>query len=50
MVAGLFQTFKRFGVVHVNYATQERTSKDSAHWYSQVIASHGSRLSEPLPY
>lgn len=40
---------KRFGVVHVNYATQERTPKDSAKWYSNVIATHGRSLSEPLP-
>ena len=24
---------KRFGIVHVDYATQRRTLKDSAHWY-----------------
>jgi beta-glucosidase len=24
---------KRFGIVHVDYATQRRTMKDSAHWY-----------------
>ncbi|MBP6675652.1 MAG: family 1 glycosylhydrolase, partial [Vitreoscilla sp.] len=24
---------KRFGIVHVDYATQARTLKDSAHWY-----------------
>lgn len=24
---------KRFGIVHVDYATQQRTLKDSAHWY-----------------
>lgn len=41
---------KRFGVVHVNYATQERTPKDSARWYSEVIASHGGKLGDPLPY
>ncbi|TXH67447.1 MAG: glycosyl hydrolase family protein, partial [Lysobacteraceae bacterium] len=41
---------KRFGLVHVNYATQERTPKDSARWYSEVIASHGRKLSEPPPY
>ncbi|MEP6634110.1 MAG: family 1 glycosylhydrolase, partial [Luteimonas sp.] len=41
---------KRFGIVHVNYATQQRTPKDSAHWYSQVIASHGRSLAAPLPY
>ncbi|MBB2902300.1 beta-glucosidase [Kineococcus radiotolerans] len=29
---------KRFGVVHVNYATQERTVKDSALWYADVVS------------
>jgi beta-glucosidase len=24
---------KRFGIVYVDYATQQRTLKDSAHWY-----------------
>ncbi|WP_345711201.1 glycoside hydrolase family 1 protein, partial [Kineococcus glutinatus] len=28
---------KRFGIVHVDYDTQQRTPKDSAHWYSRVI-------------
>ncbi|GAB7193523.1 GH1 family beta-glucosidase [Kineococcus sp. NUM-3379] len=28
---------KRFGVVHVDYATQVRTVKDSALWYADVI-------------
>jgi beta-glucosidase len=32
---------KRFGIVHVNYHTQQRTPKASARFYSQVIASHG---------
>lgn len=41
---------KRFGIVHVNYGTQERTPKDSARWYSEVIASHGRKLAEPSPY
>ncbi|MEN1959893.1 GH1 family beta-glucosidase [Luteimonas sp. MJ246] len=41
---------KRFGIVHVNYDTQERTPKDSARWYSDVIASNGRTLSDPLPY
>jgi beta-glucosidase len=27
---------KRFGVVHVDYATMERTIRDSGHWYAQV--------------
>ena len=29
---------KRFGIVHVDYETQERTPKDSALWYADVIA------------
>ena len=28
---------KRFGLVHVDYATQIRTPKLSAHWYAEVI-------------
>ncbi|PCG86484.1 beta-glucosidase [Streptomyces sp. WZ.A104] len=31
---------KRFGAVYVDYATQRRTPKSSAHWYSEVIARH----------
>ncbi|MGW6907448.1 GH1 family beta-glucosidase [Streptomyces sp. NPDC054940] len=27
----------RFGIVHVDYATQRRTLKDSAHWYARLI-------------
>jgi beta-glucosidase len=27
---------KRFGIVHVDYATQRRTPKLSAHWYAEV--------------
>ncbi len=40
---------KRFGIVHVNFSTQERTPKDSAKYYSTVIASNGAVLDEPLP-
>ncbi|HET7867771.1 MAG TPA: family 1 glycosylhydrolase, partial [Burkholderiaceae bacterium] len=29
---------KRFGIVHVDYATQQRTFKDSALWYRNEIA------------
>jgi beta-glucosidase len=29
---------KRFGIVRVDYGTQQRTVKDSGEWYSQVIA------------
>jgi beta-glucosidase len=32
---------KRFGLIHVDYDTQTRTAKDSAHWYRQVIAAGG---------
>jgi beta-glucosidase len=32
---------KRFGIVHVDYPTQERVWKDSAHWYRQVIQTNG---------
>ena len=35
---------KRFGLVHVNFDTQERTLKDSAHFYAGVIASNGATL------
>lgn len=32
---------KRFGIVHVNFQTQERTPKDSALYYCQIIRSNG---------
>jgi beta-glucosidase len=32
---------KRFGIVHVDFATQQRRLKDSAHWYRDVIAANG---------
>jgi len=35
---------KRFGLVHVNFETLERTPKQSAAFYSDVIASHGAAL------
>jgi len=31
---------QRFGLVHVDYATQKRTPKDSAYFYQQVIAAN----------
>lgn len=36
----------RFGLVYVDFVTQQRTLKDSAHWYSQ-LAQHN-RLPEPV--
>ena len=36
---------KRFGIVHVDYATQRRTLKASARFYREVIASNGECLS-----
>lgn len=30
----------RFGIVHVNYRTLERTKKDSFYWYKQTVANH----------
>ncbi|PSL08103.1 broad-specificity cellobiase [Haloactinopolyspora alba] len=32
---------QRFGIVHVDYATQRRTLKDSARWYADMIARGG---------
>jgi beta-glucosidase len=32
---------KRFGIVHVDYATQQRRLKDSAHWYAAVVSAGG---------
>ncbi|MEU5811367.1 GH1 family beta-glucosidase [Streptomyces sp. NPDC047718] len=32
---------KRFGIVHVDFPTQRRTFKSSAHWYADVIARGG---------
>jgi beta-glucosidase len=35
---------KRFGLVHVNFETLERTLKDSGKFYADVIATHGGAL------
>ena len=29
---------KRFGLFHVDYPSQQRLAKDSAHWYREFIA------------
>ena len=34
----------RFGLLYVDYATQQRIWKDSAHWYRDMIASNGETL------
>ncbi len=31
----------RFGLIHVDFASQKRTLKESAHWYRRVIEAHG---------
>ncbi|MDX6739735.1 GH1 family beta-glucosidase [Actinocorallia sp. A-T 12471] len=31
---------KRFGIIHVDYETQRRTWKNSAHWYRDVVAAN----------
>lgn len=31
---------KRFGLFHTDYATLQRSAKDSAHWYRELIAAH----------
>ena len=35
---------ERFGLVYVDYATQQRTLKDSAYWYKDVIAQNGANV------
>lgn len=35
---------QRFGFIHVDYETGQRTLKDSAYWYRDVIAGNGAPL------
>lgn len=35
---------RRFGIVHVNYQTLQRTIKESGHFYSEVIRSNGAKV------
>lgn len=35
---------KRFGLIYVDYRTQERVIKDSGYWYQSVIACNGENL------
>jgi beta-glucosidase len=39
---------KRFGLIFVDYRTQERTLKDSAHWYREVIETNGAHIGEGI--
>ena len=31
---------RRFGIAHVDFASQERTVKDSGRWYSELVRAH----------
>ena len=42
-------TTKRFGLVHVDFETQRRTWKDSAHEYARVISTRGASLFDHAP-
>ncbi|HEY3482759.1 MAG TPA: family 1 glycosylhydrolase, partial [Streptomyces sp.] len=35
---------RRFGIVHVDFASQRRTLKDSAHWYAALIAANRAQV------
>lgn len=35
---------KRFGLIYVDYQTQERTIKDSGYWYKSVVETNGDNL------
>ena len=35
---------KRFGLIYVDYRTQERIIKDSGYWYKEVMATNGASL------
>ena len=39
---------KRFGIVYVDYETQQRILKYSAHWYKSLIASHEAGYSKNI--
>ena len=34
----------RFGLIYVDYRTQQRTLKDSAYWYAEVIQKNGENI------
>ncbi|MGA2914747.1 MAG: GH1 family beta-glucosidase [Sedimentisphaerales bacterium] len=35
---------KRFGIIYTDYSSQQRTLKDSAYWYKDIIVSNGKNL------
>ena len=35
---------KRFGLIYIDYQTQERILKESAYWYANVIKTNGKDL------
>jgi beta-glucosidase len=37
---------ERFGLIHVDYQTQQRTVKDSGSFYAEVIRSNGGNIPE----
>jgi beta-glucosidase len=37
---------RRFGIVHVNYETQERTIKASGKYYSEVVRTNGTSVDQ----
>ncbi|MDW6025428.1 GH1 family beta-glucosidase [Mesorhizobium sp. BAC0120] len=39
---------RRYGLIHIDYATQRRTFKDSARWYQRVIATNGESIGAGL--
>lgn len=39
---------KRFGLIYIEYQTQERTIKESGHWYKKLIESNGEILEQYL--
>ena len=41
---------KRFGLIYLDYATQERIPKDSYHFYSDVIRTNGACLPSNLAH
>ena len=38
---------KRFGIVHVDFATQERRVKESGRWYADFLAAHRNGILRP---